>query len=139
MAAELAVLDDRVVAELSGWDRAMNWRSEVVFDYTNIESASDIDRSSLENLIDHRTSGCGTHDGLRRPNRRRIGTMLGRGIVGKQFWVVPAGPGAARLLVLDLRDHEFARAVLAIDDVKEVVAAIKQSLTSNVGERERSD
>ena len=125
MAAEVEALSDRVAVVLSGWDRVMCWRTGVMFDRSKIGSASTLDRSTLENLIDHRTSGCGTHNGTKRPNRRRIGTMLGRGIAGKQFWAVPAGRGTDRLLVLDLRDHEFARAVLAIDDAAAVAAAFE--------------
>lgn len=63
MTVEVTVLDDRVVVELRGWDRLMNWRSKVVFDRIDIESVSASDRLSLESQIDHRASGAGTHDG----------------------------------------------------------------------------
>ncbi len=139
MAVEIALIGDSVVVELSGWDRMMNWRSKIVFYYATIESCSILDRSSLENLIDHRKLGFGSHDGRKRPNRRRVGTMLGRSTAGEQFWAVPGGGGGDRLLVLDLQDHEFVRAVLATEPMDEVIATITQSTTSSAGGQERPD
>jgi hypothetical protein len=118
-----------VAVELSGWDRAMNWRRRIGFDVATIEGVSIADRSSLESVIDHRALGCGTHNGSKRPGRRRIGTMLGRGVPGKQFWSVRAGPGSSKLIVLDLVDHEFQRAVLEVEDPKSFQTAIEGALS----------
>lgn len=108
----------------------MNWRRSITFPADAIDSVSVADRSSLESLINHRALGYGTHNGSKRPGRRRVGTMLGRGVVGKQFWSVREGGGAMELVVLDLLDHEFVRAVLEVDDAQacwEVVAAASQA------------
>ena len=69
---------------------------------------------------DHRVAGTGAHDGGTRPNRRRVGTMLGRDVVGKQFWAVPSGEQDQQLLVLDLHEGEFSRAVVATDAPPEI-------------------
>ncbi len=134
MAIDVKLLDDRVVIALSGWDRLMCWRSKVVIDRSSITSAHTADRSSLERLIDHRSWGRGTHDGSQRPNRHRVGSMIGRDVTGKQFWAAPAGPPSAQLLVLDLRDHEFARAVLAIESAETIAVAIDPSLPADNSE-----
>jgi hypothetical protein len=47
-------------------------------------------------------------------NWRRVGTMLGRTVIGKQFWAVPAGPQDEQLLVFDFDSLEFSRAVLSV-------------------------
>lgn len=133
VAVKVNVRNDGVHVDLSGGDRLMCWRTNVVFDSANVASARTLDRSSLESFIDHRNSGRGTHDGSQRPNRHRIGSMLGRGVAGKQFWAVPAGPSDARLLVLDLHDHEFARAVLAIESAETIAAAIESSIADSEG------
>ncbi len=52
-----------------------------------------------------------------------MGTHLGRGVLGKQFWATARGAPELPLLVLDLVDHEFARAVLEVSD-PEVIAAL---------------
>lgn len=119
---------ERVEVRLTGWDRAMNWRGSIVFDLSAVTRAAVEDRASLEALIDHRSMGCGTHNGAKRPNQRRIGTMLGRGVTGNQFWAVPAGGGTDPLLVLELHDHEFVRAVLAANDPQTVAADIERAL-----------
>jgi hypothetical protein len=116
-----------VVIALSGWDRLMNWRRRIEFDLAMVEDVSVVDRSSLESMIDHRVRGCGTHNGSRRPGRRRIGTMLGRGVPGKQLWSVRAGPGSSRLIVLDLAGHDFRRAVLDVDDPTSFQSAVEQA------------
>jgi len=115
-----------VTVELSGWDRVMNWRRRVQFESGTIATVSVVDRSSLEQMIDHRALGWGTHNGLKRPGRRRIGSMLGRGVSGKQFWAVQPGPGSLPLVVLDLNDHEFQRAVLEVDDPESFRTKIMQ-------------
>lgn len=45
-------------------------------------------RQQLETMIDHRSVGIGTQLGREYPNRRRVGTMLGRGVSGNEFWAV---------------------------------------------------
>ncbi len=136
MAFSVAVKQEAVVVDLSGWDRLMNWRAEVEFSKASIRSTSVVDRSSLEELVDHRASGCGTHNGSKRPNRRRIGTMLGRQVSGKQFWAVPAGAEDARLLVLDLEHDDFARAVLAVDDPEFVAKSLERLADSGISQPE---
>ena len=56
--------------------------------------------------------------------------MLGRGVSGKQFWAAPAGRGAAPLLVPDLREGEFERVVVAVDDPDAAAAGIEQARES---------
>ncbi len=130
MAFEVDVGEGAIVVELNGWDRAMNWCRHVAIDLSQIRSVSVVERAELERLIDHRANGCGTHNGSKRPGRRRVGTMLGRSVAGKQFWAVTAGPKSDRLLVLDLADHEFARAVVAVDDADAVAKATSRDATS---------
>ena len=57
--------------------------------------------------------------------------MLGRSVAGKQFWAVPSGPGSERLLVLDLRGHDFARAVLAVADPEAAAIVIDHALATS--------
>lgn len=58
--------------------------------------------------------------------------MLVRGRSGKQFWAVRAGSGADETLVLDLRDHEFSRAVLAVDQPRAAVwRSIRRACCTN--------
>ena len=57
--------------------------------------------------------------------------MLGRSVAGKQFWAVPSGPGSERLLVLDLRGHDFARAVLAVADPDAAAIVIDHALATS--------
>ena len=101
---------------LSGWDRIFTFRRVVEFDRANIARASVISRHELESRIDNRQLGIGTHDGERRPGRRRVGIHLGRDVVGQQFWVTAASGPELPLLALDLIDHQFKRAVLAVSD-----------------------
>lgn len=131
MAFVVDTSDERVEVQLTGWDRAMNWRRRIVFDLSSVTRAATEDRASLEALIDHRSMGCGTHNGAKRPNQRRIGTMVGRGVAGNQFWAVPAGKGTDLLLVLELFDHEFVRAVLAANDPQTVAIDIGRALEAN--------
>ncbi len=128
MAFQVATTGTSVAVELSGWDRAMNWRRRVEFDAEAISVVSVADRSSLEIMIDHRALGCGTHNGSKRPGRRRIGTMLGRGVPGKQFWAARKGPGSSQLVVLDLVGHEFVRAVLDVEEPESFLASIAEAL-----------
>ncbi len=45
--------------------------------------------------------------------------MIGRGVVGRQFWAVGRGSADSVLVVLDLRGHLFARAVLNVAGARE--------------------
>lgn len=123
----------RVRVDLTGWDRVMNWRRSIDFPCSTLVAASVVERSSLEILIDHRSLGLGTHDGARRPGRRRVGTMLGRDSAGKQFWAVTAGPSTDLVLVVHLQDHEFTRAVLAVDDPTTMASKLGACPGSPVG------
>ncbi len=107
-----------VEVTLSGFDRMMAWRRRVRIPVEQVVGATVADRGSLEQSIDHRALGIGTHTGARRPGRRRVGTMLGRAVPGKQFWAVAAGPPTTPLLVLDLDPPvgPFERAVLECDE-----------------------
>ena len=49
--------------------------------------------------------------------------MLGRAVVGKQFWAVARSGPELPLLVLDLVDHEFVRVVIEMSE-PEVTAAL---------------
>ena len=109
---------------LSGWDRLMTWRRALHIDLSTVRSASVEERALLEAGVDHRSAGTGTHDGRRRPGRRRVGSMLGRGVQGSQFWAVSSGPPTARLLVLDLQSGPFARVVLEADARVEALSLI---------------
>ncbi len=118
--------DDAVRVGMSGWDRLATWRRAVIVDLASVRGAFIESRGVLEADIDHRSAGFGTHDGAGRPGRRRVGTMLGRGVQGPQFWAVSAGPPTMRLLVLDLQSGPFTRVVLEVDaDVAaSVIAAV---------------
>ncbi len=61
--------------------------------------------------------------------------MLGRGVPGKQFWAVQAGPGGTQLIVLDLINHRFERAVLEVDDPQAFRATIHHALTETSSKR----
>ncbi len=117
-----------MVVRLSGWDRATNWRRTVEFQLEAVATVGLEQRRVLEELIDHRAVGIGTHDGARRPNRRRVGTMLGRGVDGKQFWAVPSGRASQPVLVLDQTHGEFDRVVLMVHDPAAVAAEIERTL-----------
>lgn len=116
--------EQRIRVRLSGWDRLVNGRRSVEVDRNEVAVAQVARRADLERLVDHRALGCGTHDGAKRPGRRRIGTMLGRGVEGTQFWATGASEADVELLVLDLHAHEFSRLVLAVDDPQRVAAAL---------------
>ena len=115
---------DRIRVGLSGWDGLMNLRRSVDFARTAVTAATAAPRGDLERLIDHRALGRGTHDGAGRPGRRRVGTMLGRAVSGKQFWAVPASGPDLEVLVIDFREGRFARAVLAVDEPSVVAASL---------------
>lgn len=101
---------------LSGWDCLANGRRTVEFERADVVKAAVVERHELESRVDHRKLGIGTHFGWVYPGRRRIGTHLGRGVIGPQFWVTARSGPELPLLVLDLTDHEFARAVLAVSE-----------------------
>jgi hypothetical protein len=120
------LVSDSMIVELSGWDSVANLRRRVEVDVAQIVCVGVERRADLEALIDHRALGVGTHSGEKRPDRRRVGTMQGRGVPGKQFWAVPSGDGSRALLVVDLpADHDVRRLVLAVDDPDDVAAAIE--------------
>lgn len=110
--------------ELDGWDRLANFRRVLEIDRATVAKATVAPRGELESYIDHRQLGIGTHAGERYPGRRRVGTHLGRGVVGKQFWATARGAPELPLLVLDLVDHEFVRAVLAVSDPEAIAALV---------------
>jgi hypothetical protein len=114
---------DAISVRLSGWDLAMNGFRRRIFPRPSIVAAYVDARTSLEPKIDHRVIGTGSHSGAGRPNRRRVGTMLGRDVVGMQFWAVAAGRGSQDLLVLDLKDQGFVRAVLGVEQPEDFVRA----------------
>ena len=124
MAARVRLGETAITVELTGWDRIMNWRRQVRIDRHRITSVEVQERYSLESVIDHRVLGFGSHIGFKRPTRRRVGTMLGRAVTGKQFWAVPASPRDEQLLVIDLDDPEFGRAVLSVDDPTATASAL---------------
>ena len=114
---------------LSGWHRIFMLRRIVEIDRANIARAAVIPRQELESRIDHRQWGIGTHAGERRPGGRRFGIHLGRDVVGQQFWATAASGPELPLLVLDLIDHQFKRAVLAVSDL-DVIEALLASGSS---------
>ncbi|MCB0994508.1 MAG: hypothetical protein KDB21_05420 [Acidimicrobiales bacterium] len=124
MAFRIEVADDCLTVWLSGWDRLMNGRRRLRFESSAVRRVSVDARGPLEDEVEHRALGVGTHDGAKRPGRRRVGSMIGRAVVGRQFWAVGAGPPSTRLLVLDLGLPPFARAVLEVDDVDAVAARL---------------
>ncbi len=116
--------DASIRVALTGIDRLLYWRAAVEFPIGAVTAVSVAPRSSLETRIDSRLLGRGASNGARRPGGNRIGSMLGREVAGKQCWAVPAGDADQPLLVLDLADHEFARAVLAIAEPDAVAARL---------------
>ncbi len=117
-----------MTVELTGWDLVANLRRRVEVDVSAIRQVAVERRSDLERLVDHRVLGVGTHNGEQRPNRRRVGTMIGRSVSGKQFWAVPAGNGSQPLVVLDLSaTGDFERVVLNVDDPCEFAATLERS------------
>ncbi len=114
---------------LSGWDRFATFRRIVEIDRANIARADVMPRHDLESRIDHRQWGIGTHAGECRPGRRRVGIHLGRDVVGQQFWVTATSGPELPLLVLDLVDHQFKRAVLVVSEL-DVIDALLASDSS---------
>lgn len=112
MAVTVCESADGIEVRLTGLDRVLCWRRGVHADRNQIVARRAEIREVLESTIDHRALGWGSHVGGRRPGRRRVGVMLGRGVTGDQFWALPAGPVDDTLAVLDLTDHRFARLVL---------------------------
>lgn len=108
--------DASIVVTFTGRHRVLCGRRSVEIARDRIVRAFAAERRPLEQAIDHRVVGEGTHDGERHPGRTRIGTMIGSSRDGRQLWAVDAGPLGERLLVLDLRDHRYVRAVLAVPD-----------------------
>jgi len=129
VAFEVACASDALRVELSGWDRLFTWRRSLVVDLATVRSAFVESRGELESDIDHRAAGFGTHNGGKRPGRRRVGVMLGRGLPGRQFWAVSAGAPSVQLLVLEPESGPFARVVLeaGADVESRVIAAVLAS------------
>lgn len=86
-------------------------------------------RAALESLIDNRALGVGWHRGDKRPGWYRIGRMLGRAVVGEQFWAVGPGGPDQELLVIDLESGRFARAVLQVADPQSLAGALGSTTT----------
>jgi hypothetical protein len=114
--ARIAVGDTSIVVTFTGRHRLLCGRRCVEIARDCIVHAVAAERRPLEQAIDHRVIGEGAHDGERHPGRTRIGTMMGSSRAGRQLWAVDQGPLDERLLVLDLRDHRYVRAVLAVPD-----------------------
>lgn len=104
---------------LFGLDSLLVWRRRVRFERFHILRVHLLRRGDLERTIVHREFGIGPHHGANRPGRRRVGVMIGRGVVGRQFWAVGRGSADSVLVVLDLRGHLFARAVLNVAGARE--------------------
>ena len=102
---------------LSRWDRICSFRRIVEIDRANIAKAAFVQRHELESRIDHRLNGVGSHFGWGFPGRRRVGSFLVRDVIGPQFWATARSGPELPLLVLDLIDHKFTRAVLAVSDL----------------------
>ncbi len=103
----------------------MNLRGRLDVPLADVSGARVEERHELETLIDHRSVGIGTHLGREHPNRRRVGTMLGRGVPGNQFWAVAAGDATRPLLVIDLVPRGgFRRLVLDVDDPPGMATAL---------------
>ena len=112
-----------VTLTFSGWDRAMTMRRRVSVAPHQIERALTATRGPLEQMVEHRVVGRGSHGGHLEPNRLRVGSMLARGEDGVHYWAVGSGTSNDPLLVLDLREHDFARLVVSVDGDPSVVAA----------------
>jgi hypothetical protein len=124
VAFEVACASGAVRVELSGWDRLFTWRRSLVVGLAIVHSAFIESHGALEADIDHRATGFGAHNGAKRPGRRRVGAMLGRGVPGRQFWAVSAGAMTTHLLVLESESGAYARVVLeAGADVQPYVIA----------------
>ena len=120
-----------VVIEVSGEDRMMNRRGRLATPLPVVSDARVEERHELEALIDHRSSAIGTRLGRAHPNRRRIGTMLGHGVLDNQFWAVAASDATRALLVIDLLpSSRFRRLVLDVDDPSGMAAVLPIRHTS---------
>lgn len=126
MGFDVQLSSQSMIVELTGWDRVANVRRRIEVDLADTRAVTVQQRADVERLVDHRALGVGTHDGARRPNRRRVGTMMGRSVTGKQFWAVPASDGSHPLVVLDLAAGDFQRIVVAVDNPTEVAAALQR-------------
>lgn len=116
MAFRIERTDSTLRIVLSGWDRFCNFRRIVEIDQANIAKAAFVQRQEIESRIDHRLNGIGSHSGERYPGWRRVGPHLGRDVVGPQFWATARSGPELPLLVLDLTNHKFKRAVLEVSD-----------------------
>ena len=117
---------EQVAVQLSGWDRIMNWRRSLSVDRSYIVTVGVHERAALERSITHRVLGVGTHDGERRPNGRRVGTMLGHGLAGNQFWAVARSDASAPVVVVDLTGHDFIRLVLMVENPDATAAELSK-------------
>ena len=128
MAFEVTIAPGSGVAvSFRGAERVCLWRRQVEFPVGKIRAAEVLPRGPMEATIDHRGFGIGTHNGEKRPGRRRVGSMLGRAARGPVFWAVGAGGPETELLVLSLADHRFVRAVLEVDDPHAAVEQLAPS------------
>ena len=125
MGFAVTISADGITIELSGWARLCCWRRSFVVPAEAIGTASVRQRGEVEMSIEHREYGVGTHDGAKRPGRTRLGAMLGRGVRGSQLWAVSPGPPERELVVAELTDGRFRRAVIEIDDPAEAVATLQ--------------
>lgn len=129
MGIDVELTSEVLILRLTRWDRVANFRRRLIIDVDEIKSIRVVERSDLEKVVDHRVLGIGTHDGERRPNRRRVGTMLGRDVVGKQFWAVPAGADTQLLVVIDLSaDSDLKRVVVGLGDPEGLTSAIRRRI-----------
>ena len=125
MGFEVAVaVDGAVTVTLTEFDRVWCWRRAVTFAHDQIAAVAIERRDLLEGRIEHRAFGYGTHDGARRPGRRRVGSMLGRGARGPVFWAAGPGPPYTKLLVLHTTGHKFVGAVLEVEDLDAAAARL---------------
>lgn len=123
-AFRVAVTDADVEARLSLPVAATLLRRTFRFPIGDIRGVSVRERGPLEALIDHRVLGVGWHRGDKRPGWYRVGRMLGREVVGEQFWAVRSGGPDRGLLVLDMASGRFGRAVLEVDDPHSLAATL---------------
>ena len=119
------ITTDGIIVELSGWARLCCWRRAFEIPAEQIGTACVRQRGELEPSIQHREYGIGTHDGSKRPGRTRLGAMLGRGVRGSQLWAVSAGPAERELVVAELTDGRFRRAVIEVDDPTEATETLR--------------
>lgn len=83
----------------------MNLRKEIVVPRSDIERASIRDRWNLEALLDRRLSG------IDLKGRHLVGTFVGRGGEGNEFWAVRK---TGRVVVLQLQNSRIRRLVLEV-------------------------